>query len=59
MTNKAPSAPAENRSPKGTGEQKSAPKTEGREVKSSNPDREGQQGNSKLNTTNQGYQQDR
>ncbi len=59
MTSKAPPAPAENTSTKGTGETKSAPKGEGHASKDFNPDKQGQPGNSKVNTTNQGYQQDR
>jgi hypothetical protein len=59
MTSKAPPAPAENTSPKGTGEAKEAPKVEGHASKAFNPDKQGHPGNSKVNTTNQGYQQDR
>jgi predicted kinase len=57
---KTPPAPMENRSHKGTGDDKSASadiaKSQKRE---GNPGQQGRQGNIKQNTTNQGYQQDR
>jgi hypothetical protein len=59
MTSKAPPAPPENESHKGTGEAKTAPKATGQPSKAINPDKLGHQANSKVNTTNQGYQQDR
>jgi hypothetical protein len=63
MTSKAPPIPPENRSPKGTGET-AAPATRDRSGGDSsgnkaNPDKTGQAGNTRVNTTNQGYQQDR
>ena len=54
MTSKAPPAPAENTSPKGTGETKSAPKGEGHAGKDFNPDKQGQAGDSKVNTHQSG-----
>lgn len=61
MTSKAPPAPPENQSPKGTGERKTAAKDQTAHGKQSgqNPDKQGQQANTKQNTTHQGYQQDR
>ncbi|MFD1745467.1 hypothetical protein ACFSE1_08355 [Rhizobium helianthi] len=61
MNSRLPPIPEENRSDKGNGE---APVTDkGMEAKtdpgSKNFDRQGRQGNIKVNTTNQGYQQDR
>ena len=57
---KPPPAPPENRSPKGTGEDKS-PRRNARQAEpaAQNPEQQGQQGNIKQNTTHQGYQQDR
>lgn len=60
MTAKAPPVPAENRSPKGTGEPANA--TAAQASGPGVPDNLGEQdrqGNIKQNTTNQGYQQDR
>jgi hypothetical protein len=61
MSSKLPPVPAENRSPKGTGDNgQQASGDEGRgDITPKNPDKLGQQGNSKINTTHQGYQQDR
>jgi hypothetical protein len=57
---KPPPVPKENRSPKGTGEDKSAPKNAGQTQQGErNLQEQGRQGNIKQNTTNQGYQQDR
>lgn len=62
MTQKMPPIPPENRSPKGPGEpaarQADAATPSGPGQKA-NPDKIGQAGNSKVNTTNQGLQQDR
>ncbi|CAL8971903.1 hypothetical protein GJ689_21310 [Rhodoplanes serenus] len=64
MTAKPPPVPPENQSPKGTGDPKT-PSTDDAahghtaEVAGRNVDQQGRQGNSKINTTNQGYQQDR
>ncbi|MCK1743850.1 hypothetical protein IVA80_24175 [Bradyrhizobium sp. 139] len=61
MTSKMPPVPRANQSPKGTGDPKQASADElphGQQP-AQNPDQQGQQGNIKQNTTNQGYQQDR
>lgn len=61
MSSEMPPVPPDNRSPKGTGD----PKTPAADATAKgthgapDPDRQGQQGNSKVNTTHQGYQQDR
>jgi hypothetical protein len=60
MNSRLPPVPEENRSPKGTGTPATWGTSEDRSVTpESNPDKIGQQGNSKVNTTHQGYQQDR
>ena len=61
MTSKMPPAPPANRSPKGTGDPKSpnADETQHGVHGAPDPDRQAQQGNTKVNTTHQGYQQDR
>ena len=64
MTAKPPPVPPANRSPKGTGESDRPSTDDARqghtaEVAGRNVDQQGRQGNSKINTTNQGYQQDR
>jgi hypothetical protein len=61
MTSKPPPVPAENRSPKGPGDQPSVSLDDATHGQTSapNPDKQGQQGDSKVNTTHQGYQQDR
>ena len=61
MTKRPPAAPPENRSPKGTGDPKTAPADQGPDggERALNPQQQGHQGNIKQNTTNQGYQQDR
>ena len=57
---KPPPVPPENRSQKGTGEEKEVRKNIGPTgSKDQNPEQQGEQGNIKQNTTNQGYQQDR
>lgn len=63
MTAKTPPVPPENRSPKGPGEpsphaaaDQSRGDTSGNKA---NPDKTGQAGNTRINTTNQGHQQDR
>jgi hypothetical protein len=61
MTSKMPPIPPENRSPKGTGGD-ATQVDQGTDVgnpQKANPDKIGQAGNSKINTTHQGYQQDR
>ncbi|GAB1580374.1 MULTISPECIES: hypothetical protein [Phyllobacteriaceae] len=59
MTGRIPPAPPENRSPKGTGEKKVAAADEKAGAAAANPEKQGQSGNTKINTTHQGYQQDR
>ncbi|GEP03385.1 hypothetical protein [Methylobacterium oxalidis] len=60
MTTKPPPVPPANRSPKGTGSATEAPVSQGQgSSQTKDPDKIGQSGNSKVNTTNQGYQQDR
>lgn len=60
MTTKTPPIPPENRSPKGPGDT-GTDIGAGDQVHQgqANVDKQGQQGNSKINTTHQGYQQDR
>lgn len=59
MTSRMPPVPPQNRSPKGTGEADHA-KDRGRTPATpKNPDKTGQPANTKVNTTNQGHQQDR
>jgi hypothetical protein len=57
---KPPPTPPDNRSPKGTGDDKPA-ETGTHKAGPTNPNtrEQGRQGNIKQNTTNQGYQQDR
>lgn len=61
MTSRMPPVPPDNRSPKGTGDTKqmSTNQTPRGPQRAEHPDQQGQQGNIKQNTTNQGYQQDR
>ena len=61
MNSKLPPVPEENRSPKGTGEPSTADvgAEKGNDPGAVNFDKQGHQGNSKVNTTHQGYQQDR
>ncbi|MDE5443527.1 hypothetical protein GWG65_19150 [Bradyrhizobium sp. CSA207] len=61
MTSKKPPVPPQNQSPKGTGDNKqmSVDQALHGQQRVQNPDQQGQQGNIKQNTTNQGYQQDR
>lgn len=61
MASKAPPVPPDNRSHKGVGDAKAAPvgQTPPRRSRVQNPDQQGQQANTKQNTTHQGYQQDR
>jgi hypothetical protein len=61
MTSKLPPIPRGNRSPKGppaTAPYDQAKKGRNR-LAAENPDKRGQTANTKQNTTNQGYQQDR
>ncbi|WP_374432836.1 hypothetical protein [Tabrizicola sp.] len=63
MTAKQPPIPPENRSPKGPGEGSATSASDQSRGDSSgnkaNPDKTGQAGNTRINTTNQGHQQDR
>ncbi|MBR0706860.1 hypothetical protein ACVIW2_002185 [Bradyrhizobium huanghuaihaiense] len=61
MSTRMPPVPPDNQSPKGTGDSKqtSAKQTPRGQQRTENPDQQGDQGNIKQNTTNQGYQQDR
>jgi hypothetical protein len=60
MSSRLPPVPGENRSPKGTGSSPDQPANlKSAKDPADNPDKMGQQGNSKVNTTHQGYQQDR
>ena len=61
MSSKAPPVPPAAQSPKGTGDPKSVNLKEAAPGgnASTDPDKRGQQGNTKQNTTHQGYQQDR
>jgi hypothetical protein len=61
MTGKMPPVPPANQSTKGTGDSKqtAADQAMHGQQRVQNPDQQGQQGNIKQNTTNQGYQQDR
>ena len=61
MTGKMPPVPPANQSTKGTGDDKQISPDQGPhgDQRARNPDQQGQQGNIKQNTTNQGYQQDR
>jgi hypothetical protein len=65
MTSKVPPVPPQNRSPKGTGDPKERARDQvprgkqGVQNVEQNVEGQGEQGNIKQNTTNQGYQQDR
>lgn len=60
MSSRLPPTPQDNLSHKGTGEQShSTDAKHGMTPSAKDPDKQGQQGNTKVNTTNQGYQQDR
>lgn len=61
MTGKMPPVPPENQSHKGNGDSKqmSADQAPRGQQRAENADQQGQQGNIKQNTTNQGYRQDR
>lgn len=61
MATKMPPVPDEQRSPKGTGADPATvkPSDGATNPVPDNADQQGRQGNSKQNTTNQGYQQDR
>ncbi|WP_152045341.1 hypothetical protein [Aureimonas psammosilenae] len=59
MSAKAPPVPADSRSPKGPGGDAHPDLAASSGAGVGNPDKQGQQGNSKVNTTHQGHQQDR
>ncbi|WP_264050800.1 hypothetical protein [Methylobacterium flocculans] len=60
MTAKPPPVPPANQSDKGPGSAPETPVATGAKgSQTQNPDKVGQAGNSKVNTTHQGYQQDR
>jgi hypothetical protein len=60
MSSSMPPVPPANRSPKGSGSEPEVPKETGKLEKApNNADAQGRTGNTKVNTTNQGYQQDR
>jgi hypothetical protein len=57
MSSKPPPVPPANQSTKGPGNAEAAPKEIGTAAPN-NPDKTGQQGNTKINTTHSGHQQD-
>ncbi|MFB9948568.1 hypothetical protein ACFFP0_06885 [Rhizobium puerariae] len=60
MSSRLPPTPSGNLSHKGTGEQNHSPDAKRGAMQAANdPGKQGQQGNTKINTTHQGYQQDR
>lgn len=64
MSSRMPPVPPENRSPKGPGgdapgEAPQAGQARDANTRKTDPDKIGQSGNTKVNTTNQGLQQDR
>ncbi|WP_248446216.1 hypothetical protein [Sinorhizobium meliloti] len=59
MSSRPPPIPPDNRSDKGTGEPGSVSAESKKPDVAENPEKKGQQGNTKVNTTHQGYQQDR
>ncbi|UXN62274.1 hypothetical protein [Phyllobacterium zundukense] len=61
MTAKSPPVPKDNRSPKGTGDAANPEDKQEAQHGSAtdHPEKRGQTGNTKVNTTHQGYQQDR
>lgn len=59
MASRLPPTPAENLSTKGSGEEDYADVRRPDPHSATDPSKQGQQGNSKVNTTHQGYQQDR
>lgn len=60
MSSKPPPLPPGNRSDKGPGEGPAAHADRSRPPEPvTDPEKQGQQGNTKINTTHQGYQQDR
>lgn len=59
MGSRLPPTPSENLSHKGSGEHDHADIRRQQLQSATAPSKQGQQGNSKINTTHQGYQQDR
>lgn len=59
MSSRLPPTPSENLSHKGSGEDTHADMKRGQIHAANDPGKQGQQGNTKINTTHQGYQQDR
>ena len=59
MASKMPPVPPDNRSPKGTGADPTVKKDTTLKEESKNFAQQGEEGNTKQNTTHQGYQQDR
>jgi len=59
MSSRLPPVPDENRSPQGSSSPDQHPKVKSTKGSAENPDKIGQQGNTKVNTIHQGYQQDR
>ena len=59
MASKMPPVPPDNRSPTGPGADPAVNADTTRKEKSKNFAEQGEQGNTKQNTTHQGYQQDR
>ncbi|KAA9383255.1 hypothetical protein [Neorhizobium galegae] len=60
MSSRLPPTPPQNLSHKGSGEQTHAADIKrGKPQAANDPGKQGQQGNTKVNTTHQGYQQDR
>lgn len=61
MSSKLPPTPEENRSPKGAGDNRLTEADAGPRGRRGvpDPDKQGEQGNRKVNTTHQGNQQDR
>ncbi|MFQ6182705.1 MULTISPECIES: hypothetical protein [Sinorhizobium] len=59
MSSRPPPVPSDNRSHKGAGESGNVSAGAKKPDLAENPEKKGQQGNTKVNTTHQGYQQDR
>jgi hypothetical protein len=59
MSSRLPPTPSENLSHKGSGEHEHADMRRPSAQAAGDPSKQGQQGNSKINTTHQGHQQDR
>jgi hypothetical protein len=59
MSSRPPPVPPDNRSAKGTGEPGTITAETKKPDMSPDPEKKGQQGNTKVNTTHQGHQQDR